>query len=117
MGENSLLPKPLGSVSYETGGFPGLCVTGVTCQAHGGDKQVCSLPLECQSAIQAHFHILYLQLIMMQPDSCFTLFFPLLLAQGEGGITGPGTDSWPLVRLSMRALVKGQACDVVAFPG
>lgn len=34
---------------------------------------MCSLPLECESAIQAHFLILHLQLIMMQLDSCFSL--------------------------------------------
>lgn len=53
---------------------------------------------------------------MMQPDSCFTLFLPFLLAQGKDGIAGAGTDAWPLLRLGISALVKGQACDILAFP-
>lgn len=82
----SLLPKPLDSVSCETGVVSwALCDRGDlpgTWVRQAGLQPACGMPVSHSGS----FLILHLQLIMMQPDSCFTLFLPLL-AQGEGGIT------------------------------
>ena len=50
-----------------------------------------SLLLKCKPAAESNFLILYLQLMMMQPYSGFSLFLPFLLAQGVGAIA-PGED-------------------------